>query len=153
MLDGRQHGQVLVLDGDRVDGRESRRVRLGRDRGDRLAVEADLVDRDDRPVLDRVAEVRVDVVEVGAGEHADHAGYLLGCGGADRADACVRDRAAEDTAVEHSRDEQVADELCLTAHLLVGVEPGVRTADLRLDADRLRHATPASSATASMMPR
>ena len=48
------------------------------DRRDRLADVAHAVDRDDRPVLDRVARVGVDVQEVGAGQHRDDAGHRLG---------------------------------------------------------------------------
>ena len=66
---------------------------LGGDRGDLLAVEAHLVDRDDRTVFDRVPVVRIDVLEVVSGEHAGHTGHPLGLGRVDRDDAAVRDRA------------------------------------------------------------
>ena len=72
--DVRDHRQLLVLDLDQLDGRRCGGHGLGRDRGDLLAVEAHLVDREDRPVLDRVPVVGVEVVEVGAGEDAHDAG-------------------------------------------------------------------------------
>ena len=107
----RDHRQLLVLDLDQLDGRGCGRHGLGRDRGDLLSVEAHLVDRQDRPVLDRVPVVGVDVVEVGAGEDADDAGHALGGRGVDRDDPAVGDRAPQHLAVQHPRDEQVADEL------------------------------------------
>ncbi len=153
VLDRGDDGQLLVLDRDRVDGGGGCRLRLGRHRCDRLAVEAHLVDRDDRTVLDRVAEVRVDVGEVAAGEDADDARDPFCGGGVDRRDPRVRDRAAQDPAVQHPRHEQVADELGLAAELLVCIEPRVRAADLRTACDLDRHSTPARSATASRIPR
>jgi len=121
-----------------------------------LAVESDLVDRDDRPVFDRVPVVGVDVPEIGAGQDADDAGQLLRSRGVDRDDPAVRDRATQHLPVEHARHEQVADELRLAAQLLARVAPWVGAADLRPRrrfSDRRRHSAAASSATASRIPR
>jgi hypothetical protein len=149
-------GQLLVLDDDRVE----RRCRLGGglrgDRSDLLAVEAHLVDRDDRTILDRVPVVRIDVTEIDTGEYADDAGHPRGLGRVDRDDAAMRDRAPQDTAVQHSRHEHVADELRLAAQLLARVTARARHADLRAcyaPFDGRRHSMPASSATASTIPR
>jgi hypothetical protein len=83
-----------TFDLDQLDRRSCCRNGLGRDRRHLLAVEAHLVYREDRPVLDRVAVVGVDVVEIGAGEGADDAGDDLRGRGVDRDDPPVGDRAA-----------------------------------------------------------
>jgi hypothetical protein len=113
----------------------------------------DLVDRDDRPVLDRVPVVGVDVGEVGSGQHADDARDLLRGRGVDRDDAPVRDRAAQDLAVQHPRHDQVADEVRLPARLLARVAARHRAADLRAGLRDGRRHVAARSATASTMPR
>ncbi len=114
--------QVLVLDDDGIQCRGRCGGRLGGHGGDRLAVEADLVDGDDRPVLDGVPEVRVDVGEVAAGQHADDIRHRLRSRSVDRDDSRVRDRAAKDTTVQHPRHEEIAGELGLSAELLPGVK-------------------------------
>ena len=151
--DVRDHRQFLVLDLDQLDRRHRGRHGLGRDRSDLLAVEAHLVDREDRPVLDRVSVVRVEVVEIGAREDADDAGHALGGRGVDRGDPAVGDRAAQHLAVEHPRNQQVADELGFAPQLLARVPPRVRPADVRPGLGNGRGHAAASSATASRMPR
>ena len=156
VVDRRHDREVFVLDGDRLDRSRSRSRRLRSHRRDLLAVEAHLVDREDRPVLDRVAVVRIDVAEVGAGEDADDAVDPLRRGRVDRDDPAVRDRAAQHSPVQHARHEDVTDELRLAAQLLACVAPRLRSADLRPRrrlAQGGRHPTPARSATASTMPR
>src|SRR5262249_54826898 len=100
--------------------------------------------------------VGVDVGEVGARQDADDALDPLGTGGVDRDDAPVRDRAAQHAPVEHAREEEVAGELRLSAQLLARIAAWSRDADLRAGRrlpDGRGHAMPASSATASTMPR
>ena len=81
--------ELLVLDADRRDGGLRGGLVDRGDRRDRLADVAHTVDRDDRPVLDRVAEVGVDVHEVGAREDRHHAGHRLRGRRVDRDDARV----------------------------------------------------------------
>jgi hypothetical protein len=145
--------QLLVLDLDRLDRGRGGGRRLGGDGCDLLTVEAHLVDGDDRPILDRVPVIRIDVGEVGAGEDADDAGDLLGGRGVDRDDPRMREGAAQHLPVQHPRNHQVADELRLAHELLVRVPPWDGAPDLRAGLlDRRRHVD-ASSATASRIPR
>ena len=147
------HRQLLVLDLDRLDPGRSRGRGLGGDGRDLLPVEAHLVDRDDRPVLDRVPVVGIDVGEVGACEYTDDPRDLLRGRGVDRDDAGVRERAAEGLPVQHARNDDVPDELRLAAELLVRVPARVRAPDLgRRLLNRRGHGV-ASSATASRIPR
>ncbi len=153
---GGDHRQFVVLDDDRLDRGGSGSGRLGCDRRDLLTMEAHLVDRDDRPIFDRVPVVRVDVLQVPAGENTDNAGDAFRRRRVDRDDAAMRDWAPQDPPVQHPRHDHVADELRLPAKLLLRVAARFRGADLcagrRLTNDG-GHSTPARSATASMMPR
>ena len=58
-------------------------------------------------------------------------GSALGGRGVDRDDPPVGDRAPQHLAVQHPRDEQVADELRLAAQLLARVASRLRAADVR----------------------
>ena len=121
LLDRAHDGELLVLDVDALQGCQRRRLVLGGDRRYGLAREADAIDGDDRPVLDRVTPVRVDVSEVGRGEDADDAGHALGLGRVDGDDPRVRDRRAQHLPVRHARHDDVAREQRLAAQLLGGV--------------------------------
>ena len=68
-----EHRQLLVVDLDRAHRGLGGGLVGGGDGRDRLAREAHAVERDDRAVLDRVAVVGLDVVEVGAGQDRGHA--------------------------------------------------------------------------------
>ena len=58
-------------------------------------------------------------------------GTSLGGRGVDRGDPAVGDRTAQHLAVEHPRNQQVADELGFAPQLLARVPPRVRPADVR----------------------
>ena len=143
--------EFLVLDADGVDGRGGSCLVLGGDRSHRLAREAHTLERDDRPVLDRVTPVRIEVGEVSTGEDADHPRQRLGLGRVDGQHLCVGERGAQHLSVQHPRHDDVSHELGRAAELLLCVTPSYRPADVReLRALDDRHAlTSASSATAS----
>jgi hypothetical protein len=150
--DGRQ---ILVLDQDRLRRCHRLGLALGGDRGNGLAVEAHLVDRDHGPVADRMTPELVDVGEIAIGEDADDTRHRLGDAGVDRDDARVRHRRAQHLAVQHPREHDVTCELGLAAQLLPCVAAGCRAPDLarpRKAPDR-HGSTPAISRTASRMPR
>ena len=90
LLERADDGQLLVVDLDRMNRGLGRRLGLGGDRRDGLAREADAVERKQRPVLQRVAVVRVDAAQVAARHHADDARDRLCRGGFDPGDARVR---------------------------------------------------------------
>ena len=162
LVDGARDRKLLVLHLDREHRARGRRLVVGGDGGDGLTVEAHPVDRDDRPVPDRVAPVRIDVAEVAPGQDAGDSGHRLGARGVDRDDARVRDGTAQHLAEEHPRHGHVAHELGLATQLLAAVEPLHRASDLTgdgpgraLDAHVTgseEAGTPASSQTASTMP-
>ena len=77
LLDRPDDLELLVLDLDPLQRRGRGSLVLRRDRGNGLAGEAHAVDRDDRPVADRVTPVGVDVGEVRCREDADDAGHAL----------------------------------------------------------------------------
>ncbi|MEJ7695096.1 MAG: hypothetical protein WKF78_00140 [Candidatus Limnocylindrales bacterium] len=131
LVECRDDGQLLVVDDDLADGGLGDRMVRGRDSGDRLTGEADPVDREYRPVLDRVTVVRVDVHQVRGCQDRDDAGDRLGRRRVDREDPGMRVRASEHLAVEHPRNHDVADEFGLAAQLLGGIRACHRPADLR----------------------
>ena len=158
VLERADDGQLLVLDVDPLEPAAAAVARLGRDRRDRLAVEAHLVDRDDRAVLDRVPVVGVDVARGRRAVRTQTTPGIASC----RAEVSIEtmracgERAAQHLSVQHARDDDVAGELRLAAELLARVAARGRAPDL-LGATR-RHSTtvmprPASSATASRIPR
>ena len=130
LLDRAEHRQQLVGDLDRAHRRLRRRLVRGGDGSHRLAREAHAVDRDDRAILDRMAVIGLDVVEVGGGEDRGHPLHRERRGGVDGEDPRMRVRAAQDLAVEHPRHLHVTDVLGLAAQLLGGVLARARDADL-----------------------
>jgi hypothetical protein len=130
LLEGADHGELVVLDHDRPQRRLGLGLGLGRHRGHRLAGEADAVERQERAVLERVPVVGVDAVQVGAGQDAGDPGQRLRLGGIDAHDARVGDVRAEHLAVQHPRHLHVAGERGLAAHLRAGIAPVDRAPDL-----------------------
>ena len=110
-----QRRQRLVVDGDQLE-RVPRRVPVGRHHErDLLALEAHLVGGQHRL---HVAEQRrhprqAPLGQVGAGEHGHHRRVGAGGGGVDRDDPGVRERAAQDRAVQHAGQRDVVDERAL----------------------------------------
>ena len=102
---------------------------------DRLADVAHLVDRQDRLVVEcrPVIGLRDDLAHVVDGDDAIDAGHLLGRAGVDRLDAAVRDRAAEDLAVQHAGQPHGVGVFGAAGDLLARLEPRQRAADLRAD--------------------
>ena len=152
LLDRAHDCELLVLDVDALQGRQRRRLVLGGDRRDGLARETDAIDGHDRPVLDRMTPVRIDVLQVGCREDADDAGHALGFGRVDGDDPRVRNRRAQHLPVRHAWHDDVAREQRLAAQLLGGVPAGNRAADRtagRGGDDFAHAATPARSQTAS----
>ncbi len=74
--------------------------------------------RDNRsPVIDRI-----EVVDVGRGQHRDDSGQSFGFGRVARANSRVRVRTAKDFAVKHAGDEDVADEFCFAGYFVDAVD-------------------------------
>jgi hypothetical protein len=121
LLDVEHRRQRLVVDPDLRQRLESLALAVCDHRDDRLALVADLVDRERRLVV--LAEVqeaqkRVEVPRhVGAADHAPDAGRALGRARVDAADAGMVARAAQDLEVEEARE-------------LVVVEIGRRSGDV-----------------------
>ena len=120
--------QVLVLDGDQLQGVLGDVAALGHHRGDGLAHEDHLVDGHDRPLdLAQGGDGGQVVVEPAAGgghllagEHGQHAGQDHGPGGVDGADAGVGLGASQDGDVAQVGAVDVAQVVALA-----GEEPGV----------------------------
>ena len=129
LVDRADDRQLLVLDDDLARRRLGGRFVLGRHRGDPLARKAHPLRCEDRPILDRVAPVGIEVGELGADQHRDHARHRLGGGGVDRDDPRVGQRGAQDLAVQHSRHVDVAGEPGPAADLLARVLARLRAPD------------------------
>src|SRR5215217_3909260 len=98
----RDHGRKLfVRDVDEGDGLAGDCRALRGHGDDRLAHEADAVDRQDRSVLQSVTVVGVGRGQIAASHHRDHAGERLGMARIDIGDAGVGVRATQKPAVGH----------------------------------------------------
>jgi hypothetical protein len=100
-----ERGQLLVLRDDLLRCRLGHmRIARQHDRN-RLADEADLVDSENRLVVECRPVVRVgnDHTDVVGGHDTMHAGKFLSGGGIDRSDAAMRQRAAKDLPIQHAR--------------------------------------------------
>ena len=111
-----QRLQLLPLDLDQLERRPSLRERLGRDAGDRAAFEVRLV---------------VDADDLAGADDGEHAGRGRGGAEVDPLDPRPRVRAAQDRALEHPGELDVARVAGLAARLLVAVEPWCVLADDR----------------------
>ena len=101
-------------------------ARLGDDERHRLAGEADVAIGEDPERPSAVAALEVDphfldvAVEVGAGEHGDHAGQFPGRGGVEGRDRPAGDVAAHEGHVEHPRHHDV-----VHVRAVPGDQPGI----------------------------
>ncbi|MHC2233039.1 hypothetical protein ACVI8L_001378 [Bradyrhizobium diazoefficiens] len=106
VLDVEHRRQHLVVDLDLGNRLERLALAVGNDGDDRLALVADLVDRQRRLVV--LAEIdqaqqRVEIDRhVGAADDPAHAGRALGLGGVDTANPCMRLGRADDLQVQHA---------------------------------------------------
>ena len=122
--------------------------RLGRDRHHRLAREPHPIDGDQGTVLDGMPVVGIDVEHIVAGHDGDHARKRSGGARVDAGDLRGGVRAADQLAVDHAGDHQIAGELRFADRLVTRVDAGNVLAD--------GHALPAfrraaARSTASMM--
>ena len=126
-------GQLLVLGLDQAQ-RLFGDVRIGgQHHRHRLADVTDLVQRQDRLVVERRAVIRIgDQPEnILAGDDAMHAGHLLRGTDVDRADAAVGDGAAEDFSVQHAGQDQVVGVFGAAGDLGARFKPRNALSDLR----------------------
>ena len=119
---GDHGGKLFVRDVDEGDGLVGDRGALRGNSDDRLAHEADAVDGEDRPILQGVTVVGVDRRQIAARHHRDHAGERFGTARVDAGDAGVGVRAAQEPAVGHPVQAEIARELGLARHLGDGVD-------------------------------
>jgi len=125
-------GQFLVFRNDFLRRRLGD-VGIGGDHDrHRLADEADLVDRQDRLVVEGrpVIGVGDDFANVVGGYDAIDARNLLRRAGVDRLDAAMRDRAAKDFPMQHAGQTHRVSVFGAPADLVARFETGQRTADL-----------------------
>ena len=129
-------GKRLDIDGDRLQCILGQRDAVGDHDGDRLADKADLVGGDDRlhVTLGRRQRVvpqrnRRYLADVGRGDHRMDAGPRAGRRRVDRADAAVRDGAAQDHRVQHFFVGEIVGVLAAPGEKAQILEPLDRAAD------------------------
>ena len=132
-LDLVEHRRQLLVFGDDELRRLLGDVRIGGEHDrDRLADVVHLVDREDRLVVEGRAVIGLgdDLAHVLGCDDAIDAGHLPGRAGVDRLDAAVRDRAAENLAVQHAGQPHGVGVFGAPGDLLARLEPRQRAADL-----------------------
>ena len=125
LLRGRDRLQRLVVDVDQLAGVLGDVGGLGDHRRHLLALEAHLVRGENGLRVAREGRHPGEVVlrEELAGDDRDDALDRLGAGGVDRVDAGVRERAAQELQVEHSRQHDVVEVVALAADEAGVLEP------------------------------
>jgi hypothetical protein len=110
-------GQVLVLDVDELEGVAGGVAVLGDDEGDLLALEAHLVGGQHGHGVGRQGRCpgEVESLEVLAGDDGEHLRVREGLGGVDGDDPGVRQRRAQDRAVQHPGQHDVVEVAALAA--------------------------------------
>ena len=128
-------GQRLVVDVDELERVACGVAVLGDDEGDLLALEAHLVGGEDGEgvVRQRGDPRQAERLEHRAGDDGLHLRVRLGGRGVDALDARVRERAAQDGAVQHAGQHDVVDVVALAAD-----EAGVLLAEHAAEADGFR---------------
>ena len=110
-----QHRQFVIVDVDQFDpvGRDVAVV--GQHEGDLLVLEEDVVLGEHRLHVagERRHVVEAERLEVGGGQHGEHAGQRLGLRRVDRLDPRMGVGRADDVAVEHAGQLQVVDVVAL----------------------------------------
>ncbi len=115
--------QLFVVGGDQLHGAFGG-VRIGGEHdGDRLADIAHLVERQDRLIVKGGAVIGIgdELPDVLAGDDREDALGLARVGDIDRADAAMRDGAAEDLAVQHAGQAQIVDVVRAAGDLASGL--------------------------------
>ncbi len=122
LLDGDCRGKLFVVDVDESDRLVGGDRVLGGDGDDRFAHEADAVDGEDGTVLQGVTVVGIGRRQIAAGHDGDNAGERFGAAGVDGADAGVGVGAAQDAAVGHAVQAEIAGEIGFAGDLGDGVD-------------------------------
>ena len=121
--------QLFILDVDQFQRFERRPFIDRHHRGHRLAGVANFVDRQQRVIFDRVAEVGIQAVEIVAGNHAVNSGMRFGFGFVDGNNFRVGEGAAQHFGVGHADQPQVGDVLRFAGDF----DPAVAARDRMID--------------------
>ncbi len=139
----RERAQRLVLDVDQVERLERRQLVARDHRGDRIADEADAIDGERMLVLAHRQDAVCDW-KIASGQREEDAGMGERARHVEPDDARVRERRAQQLAVDRPRQHQVVGELRLARHFRAAVHAPPRFAD---DVHRASRCVPAIAAS------